>query len=180
MASQKAVPPCAFAPAVRAAALALLLPVLVVAQEPPRFPAAAEIVRIDAVVVDEAGRPVTGLTAADFAVEENGKPREIASFEAIVVRSVVARNAAAPVAAAVERAPGARAAGRAGRSSSTSTTSTSSPPGAEWVRHSLGPFLQTGDPARATRSRSWPRRATSGGRPGRRGSTRSSRPSWRG
>ena len=76
----------ALGPLCSAALLALVLPSGSVAQEPPRFPATAEIVRIDAVVVDEAGRPVTGLTAADFAIEENGKPREIASFEPIVVQ----------------------------------------------------------------------------------------------
>jgi hypothetical protein len=70
------------------------------AQEPPRFPAAAEIVRIDAVVVDGAGRPVTGLTASDFVVEENGKPRG-SRLRADRRASVVARDdAPAPAASA--------------------------------------------------------------------------------
>lgn len=112
------------------------------AQEPPRFPAAAEIVRIDAVVVDGHGRPVTGLTAADFVVEENGKPREIASFEPIVVQSVAARDegpAPAPPASSIPRAleP------QEGRALLIYFDDIHvSPPGAQWVRHDLGPFLQ--------------------------------------
>jgi VWFA-related protein len=110
------------------------------AQEPPRFPSAAEIVRIDAVVVDAAGRPVTGLTAADFAIEEDGKPREIASFEPIVVQSVVARDdAPVPAASSAPRAleP------QEGRALLIYFDDIHvSPPNAEWVRHSLGPFLQ--------------------------------------
>jgi VWFA-related protein len=112
------------------------------AQEPPRFPAAAEIVRIDAVVVDGTGRPVTGLTAADFAIEENGKPREIATFEPIVVQSVVAPDdgpAPAPAASSTPRAleP------QEGRALLIYFDDIHvSAPNAEWVRHNLGPFLQ--------------------------------------
>jgi VWFA-related protein len=124
------------------ALLALALSTAALSQEPPRFPAAAEIVRIDAVVVDKAGRPVTGLTAADFAIEENGKPREIASFEPIVVQSVVARDdgpAPAPASSSTPRAleP------QEGRALLIYFDDIHvSPPGAEWVRHNLGPFLQ--------------------------------------
>ena len=55
-----------------------------VPQETPTFPARVELVRIDVVVVDHDGKPVTGLTAADFEVSEGGKPHEIVSFEPIV------------------------------------------------------------------------------------------------
>src|SRR5882672_7604868 len=55
------------------------------AQTPPTFPAGVELVRIDVVVL-ERGVPVTGLSAADFEITENGQPREIVSFEPIVVR----------------------------------------------------------------------------------------------
>jgi VWFA-related protein len=56
-------------------------------QTPPRFPAGVELVRIDVVVLDHDGRPVTELTVADFEISEGGRLREIASFEPIVVRS---------------------------------------------------------------------------------------------
>ena len=69
----------------------------VTAQTPPTFPAGVELVRIDVVVLDH-GTPVTGLTAADFEVTENGRPLEIVSFEPIVVR--VASKASAPESAA--------------------------------------------------------------------------------
>ena len=125
-----------------AALLALALSTAALSQEPPRFPATAEIVRIDAVVVDEAGRPVTGLTAADFAIEENGKPREIASFEPIVVQSVVARGdgpAPAPAASSTPRAHEPQE----GRALLIYFDDIHvSPANAEWVRHNLGPFLQ--------------------------------------
>jgi len=56
-------------------------------QQPPAFPAGVELVRIDVVILDKDGRPVTGLTATDFEVTEAGKPHAIASFEPVVVRS---------------------------------------------------------------------------------------------
>jgi VWFA-related protein len=51
---------------------------------PPTFPAAVELVTVDAVVVDREGRPVPGLAQDDFVVSEDGKPLEIARFEAFV------------------------------------------------------------------------------------------------
>ena len=57
-----------------------------VAQEPhdvPTFASKVELVTVDAVVLDGKGRPVRGLTAADFTLIEDGKPQTIASFEAI-------------------------------------------------------------------------------------------------
>jgi VWFA-related protein len=134
--------PQALGPLGSAALLALALSSGAVAQEPPRFPAATEIVRIDAVVVDKAGRPISGLTAADFAIEENGKPREIASFEPIVVRSAATSpepEAPAPAASSTPRAleP------QEGRALLIYFDDIHvSPPNAEWVRHNLGPFFQ--------------------------------------
>jgi len=55
-------------------------------QEPrdvPTFPSRTELVTVDAVVLDDRGRPVRGLTARDFALSEDGKPQAIVSFEAI-------------------------------------------------------------------------------------------------
>jgi VWFA-related protein len=70
------------------ASLALaFLPAPVAPQNAPTFPSGVELVRIDVVVLDRDGQPVTGLTAADFEVTDNGRPREILSFEPIVVRS---------------------------------------------------------------------------------------------
>ena len=55
------------------------------AQEPrdvPTFPSRTELVTVDAVVLDDHGRPVRGLTAQDFALAEDGKPQEVVTFEA--------------------------------------------------------------------------------------------------
>jgi VWFA-related protein len=53
-------------------------------QAPPvaTFPTETQLVTIDALVLDRDGRPVPGLTASDFRVEEDGRAREIVSFEA--------------------------------------------------------------------------------------------------
>jgi VWFA-related protein len=55
-------------------------------QEPPKFPAGVELVRIDVVVLDRDGQPVTGLTAVDFEVIEGDRRHDIVSFEPIVVK----------------------------------------------------------------------------------------------
>jgi VWFA-related protein len=39
-----------------------------------------EVVNVDVVVTDERGLPVTGLTADDFVVYEDGRPREVSNF----------------------------------------------------------------------------------------------------
>jgi VWFA-related protein len=54
--------------------------------QPPVFGVELDIVRLDVVVLDDEGRPVPDLTAADFVIEENGEPREVVSFEPVVVR----------------------------------------------------------------------------------------------
>jgi len=62
-----------------------LLPWLVLAPGPqatPSFPTEVEVITVDAVVVDDKGRPVLGLTREEFRVLEDGKPQEIVSFEA--------------------------------------------------------------------------------------------------
>src|SRR6185503_3481087 len=78
------------------AAALLLLVAPAVAQEPdsPRFPGQVELVTVDAVVLDKAGQPVTGLDAADFTVLENGVPQTVTSFEAVVVPAVDAEPSA--------------------------------------------------------------------------------------
>ena len=61
--------------AARVALPVLLLGAAAGAQTPPRFPAGADVVSVDVSVVDGDGRPVRGLTAADFVVEVDGRPR---------------------------------------------------------------------------------------------------------
>src|SRR5262245_3729699 len=51
-------------------------------QTVPTFPAAVELVTVDAVVLDRDGNPVAGLGREDFTVTEDGRPQEIAGFEA--------------------------------------------------------------------------------------------------
>ncbi|HEY7501966.1 MAG TPA: VWA domain-containing protein [Vicinamibacterales bacterium] len=52
-------------------------------QQPPKpiFRTGAELVRVDAVVLDRNGRPVTSLTQADFELQEGGVTQEIRSFQ---------------------------------------------------------------------------------------------------
>ena len=56
------------------------------AQEPV-FRAGVDLVTVDAIVVDKDGRPVTGLTADDFILTVDGKPRPIDTFELVAVRT---------------------------------------------------------------------------------------------
>lgn len=59
-------------------------------RQPVQFRAEAELVVLDAVVLDGDGRPVTGLTAADFTVEEDGRPQTIQFFQPVVARGQAA------------------------------------------------------------------------------------------
>ena len=54
---------------------------------PPVFGAAVELVRLDVIVLDKDGKPVSGLARGDFEVEEGGKAQTIESFEPVVIRS---------------------------------------------------------------------------------------------
>ncbi|HXB55935.1 MAG TPA: VWA domain-containing protein [Vicinamibacteria bacterium] len=78
---------------------------------PPTFPAAVELVTVDAVVVDREGRPVPGLTRDDFVISEDGKPLEIARFEAFVAEPTEPALSAPSVLSSNEA--GARGNGRA-------------------------------------------------------------------
>jgi VWFA-related protein len=53
----------------------------------PVFGTGVELVRLDVIVLDEHGKPVTGLGKDDFVVEEQGRPQAIESFEPVVVRT---------------------------------------------------------------------------------------------
>ena len=58
------------------------------AQAPPNLPtfsSEVELITVDAVVLDSAGRPVAGLGRDDFVVTEDGRPQEIVSFEPFVL-----------------------------------------------------------------------------------------------
>jgi len=67
------------------AAIAVWTTLPAVAQEKPAFPSATQLVTIDAVVLDRDGRPVQGLTHADFQLAEDGEPQAITHFEAVSV-----------------------------------------------------------------------------------------------
>jgi len=53
------------------------------AEDTPQFASEVELVDVDVVVTDKKGRPIKGLTAADFSLEEDGDPQTISRFEAI-------------------------------------------------------------------------------------------------
>jgi VWFA-related protein len=65
-------------------------------QDVPRFRTGVDIVQFTVTVLDQERRPVTGLTAADFDVLVDGKPRPIAAFAAVTLPDAPA-TAAAPV-----------------------------------------------------------------------------------
>jgi VWFA-related protein len=94
-----------------APAVALWMAMLAASQEPqpPRatFKSAVDLVPVDVSVVDRNGRPVPDLTAQDFTLSVDGKPRQIASAEFI---SIAATSEAVP-ARAVEYSSNAGAAG---------------------------------------------------------------------
>jgi VWFA-related protein len=52
-------------------------------QTPPTFRAGVNVVELDVSVLDKNRRPVTGLTAADFTVLDNGQPRPVVAFSAV-------------------------------------------------------------------------------------------------
>ncbi len=49
----------------------------------PKIPTGVEQVTVDVVVLDRKGQPVKGLTRGDFTILEEGRPKEIASFDTI-------------------------------------------------------------------------------------------------
>src|SRR6185295_6267398 len=69
-------------------AVALVVVSLVGHAQEPVFRAGVDLVTVDAIVVDKDGRPVTGLTADDFVLTVDGKPRPIDAFELVSVRAL--------------------------------------------------------------------------------------------
>lgn len=53
------------------------------ASDQPAFRAGAELVIVDAVVLDKAGRPVSDLTAGDFVVHDEGRPQAVSLFQVV-------------------------------------------------------------------------------------------------
>ena len=61
----------------------------------PGFRTATELIRVDFTVTDKAGRPVSGLTAKDFSVKEDGKEQAIVGFDAFANNDGAIASAAA-------------------------------------------------------------------------------------
>ena len=59
-------------------------------QQPPVFRSGVELVHLDVSVLDQARRPVRGLTPADFTVLEDGRPQNVAVFSAVDIPDVEA------------------------------------------------------------------------------------------
>ncbi len=55
------------------------------AADPPAFRTGADLVIVDAVVVDRSGTPVTDLTAADFEVRDEGRAQAVSLFQTVAV-----------------------------------------------------------------------------------------------
>jgi len=51
----------------------------------PSFPAGVDVVTVDVVVLDRDGNPVEGLGPEDFTIRDEGRPRPVESFEAVVL-----------------------------------------------------------------------------------------------
>ena len=62
----------------------------------PTFPSGVDVVTVDVVVLDGKGHPVTGLGRDDFVVTEDGRPQEIATFEAVEVKGAPPAGPADP------------------------------------------------------------------------------------
>src|SRR5439155_11596525 len=83
-----------------------------VSAQQPAFTTKVEAVRVDVLVLDN-GRPVTGLTPADFEIADNGVPQHVdfVSYEQIPLNVVLALDMSESVAG--ERLEQLRDAGRA-------------------------------------------------------------------
>ena len=75
------------------------------AQEPGAVRESAEValVEVPVRVIDRDGQPVRGLTAANFAVQDDGRPQAIAGFDAIDLAEKVSDGAGVPIHPAARR-----------------------------------------------------------------------------
>lgn len=129
--------------------LLALIPVAVTAGAPadqaqaPSFPAQAELVLADAIVLDAKGNPVEGLGQNDFLIREDGVPQAITRFEAVGLSESAAtsggtsRFVSSNAGAAASRTP-ARSFGIVFDDAQLS------PPSGEKARKALARFLQDG------------------------------------
>ena len=84
------------------AALSIPLP----AQQPQvTFQSGVDVVLVDVSVLDKDRRPIRGLTAADFTILEDGKPRDIAAFTAVELPAAPVVGTAATAASWVRDVP---------------------------------------------------------------------------
>src|SRR5690606_24073374 len=73
------------------------------AQQPPRFTAGVDLMRLELTVLDKRTRkPIMGLTADDFIVKVAGKPQVIEAFEEVRVAARTAREPKSFVEAATD------------------------------------------------------------------------------
>ena len=65
-------------------------------QQPPRIRTGINYVRVDVIVTDKKGEPVTDLTPEDFSVSEDGKPQKIDAFDVVKIDGVASEIASGP------------------------------------------------------------------------------------
>lgn len=73
--------------------------VLVYSQQPPptpRFQTSVEVTSVDVTVVDDRGRPLAGLTPADFVVRVDGNPRRVVTAEWVPLVTPESKAPASP------------------------------------------------------------------------------------
>src|ERR1051326_624483 len=79
---------------------------IVAAQNQPIVKSGTQLVRVSVLARDRNGRPVSALTAADFTVAEDGKPQDIAFFDASGAATPAAASPAPASAPAIPAADG--------------------------------------------------------------------------
>ena len=57
----------------------------------PAFRAGADLVIVDTVVVDKDGKPVGNLTAADFVVNDEGRPQAVSLFQTVSTAAIASQ-----------------------------------------------------------------------------------------
>ena len=72
----------------RALAVFAAASILAAQQQPPTFRSEIKTVHVDVSVLDRDRRPVRGLSAGDFTIVEDGRPQDIAVFQAVEIPEV--------------------------------------------------------------------------------------------